>query len=322
MPLPTTPPVWLNRLDCAKITFVLKLVEAVELPAMAILQLRREFTGVLKTLEEQQGREVVQPIKELMFPEPVADPVIQRQVQKPPAAVILSPDCSVRGAFVEDDQIALPALFIGDGIVCINAFLLLLRTLGERGIYCGQGRFVVDIVIVNHGTGEEIIAAATSAIVAPAVVPLGWILDQKSWQEDKVKLEVLSPIRLIKKGKPLFRLTFKDLLTSLVRRISSLVAIHAGSEIEMDHRQLFALAGDVECPVYDLQWRDWRHLEQGRRSQGIGGLTGSMTLAGEALGELLWLLKLGSLLHVGKGASYGCGRFRLIDVVDQSDIFS
>ena len=322
MPLTATPPAWLNRLDCAKLTFVLKFAEAVELPPMAILQLRREFTGALKTLEEQQGREVVQPIKELMFPEPVADPVIQRQVQKPSAAVILSPDSSVCGSFVKDDQIALPAFFFGDGVICIDAFLLLLQALGERGIYRGQGRFVVSTLKLNHGMREEINIDAPSGNVAPAVVPLGWLLPHHSDLKQTVKLEVLSPMRLIKKGKPLFRLTFNDFFTALLRRIGSLVALHAGAEIDLEHRRLIELADNVECPVYDLQWRDWRRLEHGRSSQGIGGLTGTMTLAGTPLSELFWLLEVGSLLHVGKGATYGCGRYRLLDVVDQPENFS
>ncbi len=316
MSLAVTPPVWLNRLDCAKITFVLRFVDSVEIPAIALLQLRREFIGALKELEQRQDDEVVQLVKSLLFQEPLDDPVIHRLVQKPSAAVILSPDCSMEDRFVSGNRIALPALFVGDGIVCINAFLVLLQTLGERGLFHGRGRFVVDTLIQNDGSSEEQRFDAAPGAVTPTIVPFAWMLNQKLWKKKKVKLEVVTPIRLIKKGKPMFKLTVKDFFTALVRRISSQAALHTGEEVDMDHCQLVDLAVGLECREYDLHWHDWRHLEGRHRTQGIGGLTGSMTLAGDSLKEIFWLLELGSLLHVGKGASYGYGRFRLVDVVD------
>lgn len=311
-----TYPTWLNRLDSADITFVLNLVEPVDLPPMAVLQLRREFVGVMEELERRQGKEVAQSVNRLLFPEPTTDPVMLRQVQKPGAAVVLSPDTNLQGTFSAGQQITLPALFIGDGVVCVKAFLLLLNLLGERGIHRGQGRFNIDSLILNNGSNNATRSAAEPETLAPAVIPLGWRLLQTA-PLTKVNLKIISPMRLIKRGKPLFRLNFNDLFTSVLRRVGGLAAFHSGTEIDLDHHRLIALANEVEYCDYDLHWRDWRHLEQGRKSQGLGGLTGVMTLTGGSLPDLLWLFELGSLLHVGKGASYGFGRYRLVDVVDR-----
>lgn len=322
MALTATPPAWLTRLEGAEITFFLHLGEDVELPPLALLQLRREFAGALPVLEARHGRETVQAVKKLLFPEPIAcDPFLQRRMQKPSAAVILSPDPSVSGLLVKDERLALAALFIGEGIVAINAFLQLLQIVGERGIYRGQGRFTVDSLMLNNNPETRIRLAAESEPVTPTLVPLAWLLTCRPDQR-KVMIEILTPMRLIKNGKPVFRLNCDDFFDFLLRRVSGMAAVHAGRHMDSEHQQLFEQARELECLDSSLQWRDWRHLKRGHSNQGIGGLTGAMVLSGNCLPEVLWLLELGSLLHIGKGAPYGFGRYRLVDVVDPSGNFS
>ncbi len=294
MPLSIPPPRWLDRLDCAQMTFVLTLVEKVDLPALALLQLRREFSSLLMTLEEQSGIQVARLVNDLLFPPPALDPVVQRQVQKPPAAVIFSPDAVTPGGFAGGHQFKLPTLFVGDGVVAIEAFILLLELLGQRGIYKGQGRFDV--------AGD---------CFPPTIVPLSWLLNRQPASFDQVKLEIVTPMRLLNKGKPLFRFDFNNFFHALQRRLNHLAIAHGDAVTDNDNDR-YEQSATIVCDDESLHWQDWRQLEQGRKRQGIGGLTGSLTLSGDALAEVWWLLELGSLLHVGKGASYGFGRFRLL----------
>lgn len=312
MPLSVTPPLWLDRLDCAHITFVLTLVERVDLPTLALLQLRREFSAVHKELESQQGAEIARLVGNLLFPQPATDPVVQRQVQKPSAAVVFSPEAVPQGNFAEGHQFQLPALFIGDGVVAIEAFVSLLRLLGQRGIHKGQGRFHVAVMkpVINNGDTNS--PAVLTGSVTPNIVPLSWLLEQRSHPENQVKLEVITPMRLIKNGKPLFKLVFKDFFSALRRRVSHLAIAHGEAVINSADDELKDLAATIVCREECLHWQDWRRLDQGRKEQGIGGLTGTLDLSGDALAELWWLLELGALLHVGKGASFGFGRFRLV----------
>jgi hypothetical protein len=118
-------------------------------------------------------------------------------------------------------------------------------------------------------------------------------------------------MRLINNGKPLFKFDFKDFFSALRRRVNHLAIAHGEAVNDSDDDALNELAATIRCNDESLYWSDWRRLEQGRKGQGIGGLTGTLTLSGDSLAELWWLLELGALLHVGKGASYGFGRFRL-----------
>ncbi len=294
MPLSVTPPPWLDRLDCAQVNFVLTLEEEVELPALALLQLRRELSSALEELEKQFGGQIAGLVSHLLFPAPAIDPVVRRQTQKPPAAVILSPPAVMPGSFASGHQFKLPTLFIGDGVVGIEVFTLLLQVLGQRGIYKGQGRFGLSL--------DRSI---------PNIVPLSWLLQQQPFSSNKAKLDIVTPMRLLNKGKPLFRFDFNSFFSALQRRITNLACAHGQSVHDSDD-QLNELAATIVCCDKSLQWQDWRRLEQGIKGQGIGGLTGTLTLSGDALAELWWLFELGALLQVGKGASYGFGRFRLL----------
>jgi len=311
MSLTVTLPPWLDRLDCAHITFVLTLIDEVDLPALALLQLRREFSWALAELEEQRGADIATSVSNLLFPQPAIDPVIQRQVQKPAAAVIFSPDVVTTGCFAPGHQFMLPALFVGDGVIAIAAFTMLLQLLGQRGIYKGRGRFHVAAGETEIHAGGPNTLSVLTGYLTPNIVPLSWLIVQHSLSSDKAELEVVTPMRLIKKGKPLFRFDFKVFFSALQRRINHLAIAHGEAVIDGDDDLDLYLANILSSDE-NLHWSDWRRLEQGRKGQGIGGLTGSLTLRGDSLAELWWLLELGSLLHVGKGASYGFGRFRLL----------
>lgn len=294
MRLSVTPPPWLDRLDCAQVTFELTLMEEVDLPALALFQLRRELSSVLADCEEQHGVQIAGLVSQLLFPSPATDPVVRCQVQKPSAAVILSPPAVKPGVFARGHQFKLSSLFIGDGVVGIEAFTLLLQVLGQRGIYNGQGRFGLSLDCST-----------------PNIVPLSWLLQPQSFSSNKVKLDIVTPMRLLNRGKPLFRIDVNSFFSALQRRINNLAWAHGQSVNDSDD-ELNELAATIVCCDNALHWQDWRRLEQGRKVQGIGGLTGTLSLSGSALAELWWLLELGTLLQVGKGASYGFGRFRLL----------
>lgn len=307
-----TPPHWLDQLDCARVTFILTLIERVELPALALFQLRREFSSILKASATQHGAEMTRLVANLLFPQPAPDPVVRRQVQKPPPAVIFSPDATAPGSFARGHQFHLPALFIGDGVVAIEAFTALLQLLGQRGIHKEQGRFHVAVMLPVSNDQEPSPQPAMAACVTPNIVPLSWLLEQGGYAKNKVQLEVITPTRLIKDGKPLFKFIFRDFFITLWRRVNHLAVAHGETAFDGHDEELNRLAATITCSAEGLQWADWRRLEQGRKRQGIGGLTGTVELRGDALAELWWLLELGALLHVGKGASYGFGRFCLV----------
>jgi hypothetical protein len=60
-----------------------------------------------------------------------------------------------------------------------------------------------------------------------------------------------------------------------------------------------------------LHWKDWRTLNKEQSDQNLGGLMGFLSMKGDALSELLWILQLGSFFNFGKGSTYGAGQYQL-----------
>lgn len=312
-------PAWLEKVDFVRIDFQLELTESFDLPSMALLQLRRELLLALKDMEPEQSAELVSGLNRLLSPPLPSDPVIKCQVQKPSPPLVLTVDCRLAGLLDTGAQMTLSTLFVGDGIAQIDPFVILLRSLGERGLVKGQGRFRIHAIAAITADDSRIELAKDAAFLTPPVTPLAWWLEQQALPSESLRLEIVTPMRLIKNGKPLFKACFSDLFPFILRRVSSLLVSHGQLEMELnqrslfDHHQLLALADQVDVVENKLVWQDWRTLLRGEKArQDLGGLSGELLLAGAVLEDLSWLLQLGALFHVGKGAAYGAGQYRLL----------
>jgi len=130
----------------------------------------------------------------------------------------------------------------------------------------------------------------------------------------RLTLEFVTPLR-VKRGEHLVRperFEFHDLFRNLLRRVSLLGYFHSGQELEADFRGLTQAAR--ACPVLarDLHWREWtRYSSRQRTTLEMGGLVGSITLDGVAMGPFWPYLWLGQWTHAGKGTSMGLGRYHL-----------
>jgi hypothetical protein len=117
-----------------------------------------------------------------------------------------------------------------------------------------------------------------------------------------LKLDFLTPLRLVHNGTPLYNPSFPSLAGALFRRVSSLAYYYGGVELDCDFKWLAEQSRDVRCDNSGLKWVNWGGALQ--------GVVGTLSVSGD-LTELLPFVRLGELLNVGKGASYGMGGYRL-----------
>ena len=76
-------------------------------------------------------------------------------------------------------------------------------------------------------------------------------------------------------------------------------------------RELIQAAASVGVRESRLRWRDWRRFSTRQKAEmKLGGLVGEVTYEGE-LAPFLPFLRAGELTHVGKGTSFGLGRYIL-----------
>lgn len=86
---------------------------------------------------------------------------------------------------------------------------------------------------------------------------------------------------------------------------------HHGEELDVDFTGLIGRAERVRTLSEDTRWVDWDRYS-GRRDARItlGGLVGKVIYSGNAA-EFRPLLKIGEYVHVGKGAVFGMGKYRI-----------
>ena len=141
-----------------------------------------------------------------------------------------------------------------------------------------------------------------------APLSLTGVRDSEVLPPDSVTITIITPMKLLVMGKPLREVSFSPFIRSLFRRVSSLTYYSGGSESEFDYKWLADRSKQVSCSASTLHWEEWG----GKWS----GLTGRATFAGD-LTEFHPFLLAGEYLHLGKGATFGLGRY-ILERADQS----
>ena len=108
-------------------------------------------------------------------------------------------------------------------------------------------------------------------------------------------------------------------MSHLLRRVNLMLDLHLDIRpAPFDARALLALADGLAWDGCGLQWHDQRRYSA-RQEQELpqGGVLGRWVWTGAVAPLLPWLL-LGQWLHVGKGATAGLGRYRVLPLVQRS----
>jgi hypothetical protein len=178
-----------------------------------------------------------------------------------------------------------------------------------------RGRFSLEDVCAMSPDGLiSIYEAGSQSLKKPAPYP--------TWGSIKARCEALqsarrlaihfkTPARIKSDGRLNDAPEFHHLIRSLLRRLSSLSYFHCGGRLELDFRGLIERAHLVKRISSDLQWHDWeRYSSRQKQKMTLGGFVGEMMFSGD-FREFLPLLVWGEVLHIGKAASFGLGKYTL-----------
>ncbi len=221
-----------------------------------------------------------------------------------------------QGEFLEGDVLDLSVIFLGKGIRLLDDFARTIRTLGALGLHRGEGRFeLIGIEALDAAAGRQTLwrQGQKNVNLAPPLCNARWYLDEGEMPRAPLCLEFLTPARLLSAGRPLFQAGFVRLFPFILRRVASMAHAHCGIELVEEPGRLLAASRKVHEIENRMHWQDWRLLESSEKSQDLGGLFGRLLLEGKPLEDILWVLKLGSLLSLGKSAAYGGGHYRLLE---------
>jgi len=304
----------LKQVEYAQLYLHLEIGSYFDLPPLGLLQLRRELRQALKSLQLTAGAQSLAQLEDLLCPSESPDPLLRKQFKKPAPGFVLTPDPARQGLCEPKDRIVLPLLLLGSAVDKFSSTIRLFEQLGQQGLCHGVGQFVLEAIETEDASGLRSMLWKTGESkvdLQPQICDLYWWLERQRMLGPVAVLEIVSPMRLISGGKPLFKADFADFFPYLLRRVTSMLACHAGVEPVEYPAGLIDLATRLESDAHRLHWSDWRRLEGESGTQDLGGLLGTIRVTGPALAEIAWLLQLGRLLNVGKGAAYGAGQYRL-----------
>lgn len=246
---------------------------------------------------------------------PPRDAEMMRLYPAAPHPFVIEPPSSNTRFIPEGDVLDFGLVLMGKALQYLPYFIYAFIRLGERGLGRERGRFHLEEVTIEAGDGVHSIYNSKDQVLREHPnTSLTSRMDRKCDQfrgKDEISLRFLTPTRIKSNGHLVSEPEFHHLVRSLLRRLSSLSYFHCDTRLDLDFRGLIGRAGRVERIQSDVRWLDWeRYSSRRKEKMSLGGFIGEASYRGE-VDEFLPFLFLGELLHVGKAASFGLGRYEM-----------
>lgn len=183
-----------------------------------------------------------------------------------------------------------------------------------------RGHFQVEQVEVRHPFTDErqvIYEQGQSHVQVPAIAIAAeeWIRRAAELSQARVTLRFVTPLRLIDREHLVKRPAFRPLIHRLLERYLALEQHYGNAQTSVTREEKEAylhLAETVVCTDDQTSWvesQSYSHRQ--RRSTPVSGLLGEATFEGD-LTPFLGLLVVGELVHVGKNAVKGSGKYHIV----------
>ncbi len=202
--------------------------------------------------------------------------------------------------------LTLNLILVGRAIDYLPYFIYTFEEFGRIGIGKGRGRFELQDVSCE---GKIIYDSRTKILTTFDHLTLD-TETEITHNLQSLTINFLTPCRIVYNGYLTKDLQFHILIRNLLRRIALLSYFHCGCDTsQIDFKGIIEQARQVRLTHDYLQWYDWeRYSARQETRMKMGGFVGKITFEGD-ITPFMPLIKAGEVLHVGKGTSFGLGRY-------------
>ena len=272
---------------------------------------------------------------------PPAETAVMRKYETAPHPFVIEPFEDTRTTFEPGESLSFGLVLIGKAIDHLPYFIYTFEELGNSGIGKGRGRYILEDVSVaketpvslwftkglesplplkgrervgmglfSDETAESVYSATDKKLrgsIQPQRIP-----EHHGWNGRLITLSFLTPTRIVYEEHLTEKPEFHILIRSLLRRIAHLSYFHCGGDSsQFDFKGMIDRAMKVILKEENLKWYDWeRYSARQDTRMKLGGFVGDITFEGD-LGEFIPYIKAGEVVHIGKGTSFGLGKYSI-----------
>ena len=224
---------------------------------------------------------------------------------------ILKPPLGRKQFFLANEKLFWQLVLVGKAIEYLPYFIYTFIRMGEKGIGRDRGRYQLQNVyaIDEHGHKHSIYDANTGNLRND--FPRIELDAIKTKLIPQISIQFLTPTQIKQNGKISQKLSFDILLKAILRRYHRLRYVHGDGQHERFDIDWDA-ASRVEAVYQELEYQRFkRYSNRQGRPVPMEGWVGKMVFRGNITPFYPWL-KIGEYLHVGKGATFGMGWYRVM----------
>ncbi len=182
--------------------------------------------------------------------------------------------------------------------------------MGETGIGKNRGKFKINHILMETSKEIKVIYDHKSKKLEHKIVPFDILTDISDQKISELELRFTSPLQIKQKGKSNYQPEFSEIIKNILRRYDVLLNYHQPDKYQkIDHSDIINSSKNIN--VLDKKFilkKYSRH--SGRQKKWISnfGIIGNIKYEGN-ITSFIPLLKIGSLINIGKSTSFGFGKF-------------
>jgi hypothetical protein len=312
-------------LSCARYRVVLKAREPLDLPRYLGSTLRGAFGHAFRGVAcpAPSGLDCPVPAQcpyHLIFEtSPPPDSEALRTHEEIPRPFVIAPadppqvgsDEQARRLFQPGHEVSFELVVIGFAQDFFPYFVVALREVNR----IGRGGQAVELLRIDalgaridesrevYTASENLVRGSAASISIESCIGVA--------ANGSLTIEFLTQTRLKHEGRFVRRPDFQILFRRLLGRLSSLSRFHCGAPLEVDFRALIDRAASIRLLRDDTRWTRWqRYSSRQDRRMEWEGIVGRATYEGD-FAPFWKFLRFGQYVHMGHGATFGLGRYRV-----------
>jgi len=230
-----------------------------------------------------------------------------------PHPFVIEPPMERDRVYEPGNTVCFALILIGKASEYFPYFVYTFEEMGKIGIGRKRGKYRLVSVTTDEGELVYTCEDRTIRSIPPKHVSIPDDFPLSRTGIESLTIRFITPARILY-GRHLATIPdFHILIRSLLRRIALLAYFHGNRhEMTWDHNRIIATAESVRITVDHTRWWDWeRYSTRQRERMKMGGIVGEVEYRGNTE-PFLPIIKAGEIFHIGKGTSFGLGKYTIV----------